>query len=350
MRLVRLALVATALVAAIVPLPARLVESWYSRGIYPSIQTTLTPLSNQITFALLDVAAAALLLGLLTAFVRWSRATGFVRAAIRLTTTMVGLAAAIYLLFLALWGLNYRRVPLEARLAFEESRVNPAAARALGEHAAREVNRMYGAAHAAPQHGPSLQHAFVSAQTFLGSDSGAVPGVPKRSVLGWYFRTAAIDGMTDPFFLEIIINPDLLAFERPFVTAHEWAHLAGYAHEAEANFIAWLTCMQGDALARYSGWFAIYEHVVASLPREDRLALGKLLDPGPRNDLEESTKRYMRSLPVVRDTTRDVYDTYLRANRVSEGIASYSGVVRLLLGAGVPAEGAPRLRQESSGD
>jgi hypothetical protein len=40
----------------------------------------------------------------------------------------------------------------------------------------------------------------------------------------------------------------------------------------------------------------------------------------------------------VRDTARDVYDSYLRANRVREGIASYTGVVRLLLGAGV-AEG-----------
>ena len=53
--------------------------------------------------------------------------------------------------------------------------------------------------------------------------------------------------MTNPFFLEVIINPDLLPFEQPFVLAHEWAHLAGYADESEANFVAWLTCVQGDA-------------------------------------------------------------------------------------------------------
>jgi hypothetical protein len=39
-----------------------------------------------------------------------------------------------------------------------------------------------------------------------------------------------------------------------------------------------------------------------------------------------------------------VYDTYLRANRVNEGIASYSAVVRLMLGAGVLTEATPRLR------
>ena len=32
--------------------------------------------------------------------------------------------------------------------------------------------------------------------------------------------------------------PDLLPFERPFVLAHEWAHLAGHADEAEASAVA----------------------------------------------------------------------------------------------------------------
>ena len=345
MRLLRLAIVLTALVAAIVPLPSRLVEAWYTRGLYPAIQATLTPLSNKVTFALLDVAAGALLVWLLVAFVRRLRSAGLIHATIRLLVTLISTAGAVYLLFLALWGLNYRRVPLEARLQFDESRITAAAARALGEHAAREINATYSAAHASIQEEPSLAAAFVSAQQFLGSARMAVPGVPKRSLLGWYFRTAAIDGMTDPFFLEVMINPDLLPFEQPFVTAHEWAHLAGYAHEAEANFVAWLTCVRGNALGRYSGWFAIYEHVAASLPKPDRSALGSLLDPGPRQDLQASAKRYMRSSPIVRDTTREVYDTYLRANRVNEGIASYSAVVRLMLGAGVPGEGAPRLRE-----
>ena len=46
--------------------------------------------------------------------------------------------------------------------------------------------------------------------------------------------------MTDPFLLETLLAPDLLDVERPFVIAHEWAHLAGYADESEANFVAWL--------------------------------------------------------------------------------------------------------------
>jgi hypothetical protein len=206
------------------------------------------------------------------------------------------------------------------------------------------VNTTYAAAHATVQDEPTLETAFASAQQTLGSSRSAVPGVPKRSLLELYFRTAAIDGMTDPYYLEVIINPDALPFERPFITSHEWAHLAGHAHEAEANFLAWLTCTRGNALARYSGWLAIYEHVAGSMSKADRTALAAKLDPGPRQDLQEASKRYLRSSPVVRNTTREVYDTYLRANRVNEGIASYSAVVRLMLGADVLAEGSPRLR------
>jgi len=344
MRLVRLAIVLLALVVAFVPLPERLVEAWYSRGLYPSIQATVTSFTNRAPIALLDVAIIVLLVALVFVFWRRVRAVGFVRALARCARSFVTLGAVGYLAFLALWGLNYRRVALQTRLDFDQARITREAARQLGEHAVRSVNAEHASAHAAPQQGPSLEAAFASAQQVLGSSRLAVPGVPKRSLLGFYFRAAAIDGMTDPFFLEVIVNPDTLPFERPFVVAHEWAHLAGYAHEAEANLVAWLTCTQGDARARYSGWLAIYEHTAASLPKVDRSALAVMLEPGPRHDLDEVVRRYRRSSPLVRDAARDVYDTYLRANRVEEGITSYSAVVRLMLGAGLKQGQVPRLR------
>jgi hypothetical protein len=40
----------------------------------------------------------------------------------------------------------------------------------------------------------------------------------------------------------------------------------------------------------------------------------------------------LRARPVVRRAARDVYDSYLKANRVEQGIDSYEAVVRLVLG------------------
>ena len=164
--------------------------------------------------------------------------------------------------------------------------------------------------------------------------TGRVPGTEK----------VAIDGMTDPFFLEIIVNPDLLPSERPFVIAHEWAHIAGFADEAEANFIAWLTCLRASPAAQYSAWLSAYQHVSSGLPPEDRRALAGALSPAVRADLIAERERFNRSSPAVRTAARGAYDTYLRANRIEDGIASYNAVVRLMLGTSLDADWNPRLR------
>jgi hypothetical protein len=336
----RIALIAVALTLALVPLPAPLVERWYSRGVYPPLQSAVTGATNLVPFALLDAAAAALLLLALAGL--W-RASGW-RARLRwLATRVLAAAAVTYILFVALWGLNYRRQPLEEKLDYDASRVTRDALVGLASTAATRANAGHAAAHADSPDAEPLARAFSETVLALGAPRPARVGIPKRSALSLFFRQAAVDGMTDPWFLEIILNPDLLPIERPIVLAHEWAHLAGYADESEANFVAWLACQRGGALARYSAALSTYGHASAALSREDRRAL-PTLDPGPRADLRAIAERYERASPVVRDASRDVYDSYLKANRVEEGIAAYGEVVQLMLGTGFDAEGVPRLR------
>src|SRR5215510_11427393 len=76
---------------------------------------------------------------------------------------------------------------------------------------------------------------------------------------------ADVAGMTDPYFLETFVASDLLPFERPFVVAHEWGHLAGFADEGDANFLAWLTCLHGTPAHQYSGWLSLYSEIVSGL-------------------------------------------------------------------------------------
>jgi hypothetical protein len=275
--------------------------------------------------------------------VRRVRTVGLVRAMVSGAIVLLTWIAFIYLVFLALWGLNYRRLPLEAKLDYDTARVTAQAARAFAGTAAGLVNGGYDGAHAAQQDDESLARGFAEAQQILGASRLAVPGIPKPSLVGFYFRYAAVDGMTDPIFLEVILNPDVLPFERPFVLAHEWAHLAGYADESEANFVAWLACSRGDAAARYSGWLAAYQHTLAAIPRRDRASLPPL-GAGPRADLRAMRERYERSSPVVRNAARGVYDSYLKANRVEGGIANYDLVVRLLLGTSFDERWTPRTR------
>jgi hypothetical protein len=336
-------LLLVAVIGAVAPLPPETVERIYSMRLYLDVQSVLTTASNQFPIALLDVAVGCLLIAALVMVRSRVRLLGVRRAFIWNSVTAVKTAAAVYLLFLVLWGFNYRRVPLEQKLDYDRARLTREAAIAFANTAVAGINAGYAAAHASPPDMHALEASFGEAQGALGATSLAVTGVPKRSLLTFYFRRAAIDGMTDPLFLEIIVNPDVLEFERPFVIAHEWGHLAGYANEAEANFVAWMTCVRGDAPARYSGWLAAYQHTVSALPRPDRSGVNAL-DPGPMEDLRAISARYDRSSPVVRQAARGVYDEYLKANRVAEGIASYDAVVRLMVGTRFDARWTPARR------
>jgi uncharacterized protein DUF3810 len=334
----RAALIVIAAAAALTPLPAGAVERWYSRGFYPRLQAAITPVSNLIPFALFDIGIAAAMVATIV-WLRRHRPFKIGRAAMAL----LAMLAAIYLLFLALWGFNYRRQPLEQKVMFDRSRVSPDAALRLASEAVRQANGLHAEAHRTAFNADALYRAATDVHRALGGGFAFEAGVPKPSALSWYFRKAAIDGMTDPFFLEVILNPDVLEFERPWVLSHEWGHLAGYAQESEANYFAWLTCARGDALARYSGWLVAFEHAAGVLDRERRRSLPPL-EPGPIDDIRAMQARYRRSTRVVRNAARGIYDSYLRANRVSDGIANYSAVLQLMLGTELDPRGNPRLR------
>ena len=165
------------------------------------------------------------------------------------------------------------------------------------------------------------------------SHRDVVPAQPKHTLLDWYFRRAGVDGMTDPFFLETLVARGILPFERAFVVAHEWSHLAGIADEGEANFTAWLACVSGSDANAYSGWLFLYGELARAVPASDRAALATSLGSGARADLRAIRERYLRDVNRrVSDAGWRVYDSYLKANRVQAGTASYDEVVRLVLG------------------
>ena len=346
MRYAGAAIVACAAALAALPLPAPLVERLYSRGLYPRLQPVVTTVSGLVPFALFDVAAVVILALSVWRVVAWRRAH-VPRLALRIAVAAVVGASVIYLWFLLFWGLNYRRVPLEQQLEYDPARITRQSGLDFARAAIVRANALRSApapnSSWSPPDDESLRYALSEVQQQLGAPNFAV-SAPKWSLLQLYFRTAAIDGMTDPFFLEVILNPDMLPSERPFTLAHEWAHLAGYAGESEANFLAWLACIRASPSSQYSGWLSAYQQVASGLPLQDRRALAAELSPAVVADLTAERARFARSSERVRVVARGAYDTYLRANRIEEGIANYNAVVRLMLGTSFDERWKPKLR------
>jgi uncharacterized protein DUF3810 len=336
---IKSAVIAAALAGALIPFSPSFIERWYSTGLYPNVQRVVTPVTNLVPFALFDVLTVVAFVCALIALVRSVREARRLRRWSRLLTTGLNLltaAAAVYLAFLVLWGFNYRRVPMTSRLIVERSAPNEDAVAALGLQAVQQINALYDAAHAAgdtpPWRDDRLRAAYETVQGFLTDAPRAVPGRLKQTIFGPYFRWTSVDGMVDPFALEVMANPDLLPIERPFVAAHEWAHLAGYADESEANFVGWLTCLRAGEAAQYSGWLYLYWQLANEASAKTRQQLADALAPGPRRDLDAIVERLRRGqLPALRRSSWMVYDTYLKANRVEAGVRSYDLVVTLIL-------------------
>ncbi len=336
----RLALIAVAILAATAPIAPDLVERYYSTGLFPVLQGAATGVSNLASVALLDVliiAAVTWLIGQVARIVVARKRIGWVAAAFRALANIATAAAVFYLAFLVMWGLNYRRVPMLRKVGFEPGRVTPEAALDLAYNTVEQVNGLYSYAHARETSDvsidPSLASAFADAQHALGLRRLAQPARPKTSILDLYFKSAGVDGMTDPFMLETLVAADLLPFERPQVIAHEWAHLAGFADEGEANFVGWLTCLRAPNATKYSGWLFLYGEVASSLKPDERADVASRLADGPRADLRAVANRIRQHLrPAVANAGWRVYDRYLKANRVDAGVRSYAEVVRLVLG------------------
>lgn len=308
------------------------------------MQAIVTPLSAWLPAAALDVLIASVVAGAVWALWR-AQST---RRWLTLIVTLLAVAAGFWLTFLGLWGWHYQVPTLEARLAIGPDDLAPPRGEAFAAATVAQLNALHGEAHATAwpsrdQLPAALQPSLARVLPALGVPGAPVLPSPRRTLLDGYFRAAGIDGMTNPFGLEVIVNSRLLPVELPALTAHEYAHLAGFADESDAGVVAWLVCQDGSAAFRYSGALAVLPHLVAGLPRDVRRRVLASLEEGPRADLEAIAARLAEQRPWVHALAWTSYDRFLRANRVSEGVARYDAVARVLIGAADPATG--RLRR-----
>ncbi len=336
----QLTLLAVAALVALLPPGAVTIERWYARWLYPIIQANLTSLSNRSPIALFDVSIVVFILIAITIWIRsirLARQKQAMRSLWRGFVATLTLLAVVYLWFLASWGLNYARPPLESTMKFDAARVTPEAVRRLAEHAIDRANQTHAPGHAAGfpaiRHAPELLIAALhQVEKEFGRPRPTVMAIPKWSIFSPFYRASGVSGQLGPFFLETLVNPDLTGPERPAVLAHEWAHLSGYAPESDASFIGLLAALRAGPASEYSAWLDLVSESVNQLqPVTQRIVLQDLAQ-GPRDDQAAIRERLKQLVRPVQEAAWSSYDRMLKSQGVEEGIQSYSRVIQLLIG------------------
>lgn len=158
---------------------------------------------------------------------------------------------------------------------------------------------------------------------------------PKGLVYSRPFSNMGVTGIYSPFTIEANYNSEMTPYNLPFTACHELSHLKGYMNESEANFIAFLACVNSDNLAfQRSGYMLAWVYAGNQLYKVDRNTFNEL-----RTRLPEDTKKefddnnlfwdkYETKASEVQDT---INDEYLKEHGIPEGIQSYNLVVELML-------------------
>lgn len=188
----------------------------------------------------------------------------------------------------------------------------------------------------------------------LGEDYPRLAGYyprPKALLSSDFMCQQHMQGYYFPFSMEANYNDVMHILNIPSTMCHELAHLKGYIYEDEANFIAYLACVQAeDAFFRYAGYLSVLTYLSNDLYKareEDPAAFEEAAAAIPpaavdgqvwmdnvfvtQEEWDRINKKALIDTETV-DKAADVFiDTNLKVNGISDGKASYSRVVRLLL-------------------
>ena len=321
----------------LLPLSPALVDSLYTRGLYRGIAAALVPLTGSVPLPVTPIVIAALLIWLvLSVVLRRHKRRGW-RAALHGLYGLFITVATLGALFIVIWGANYGRTPLETRLKLStDTEPSMLDIISLTESLGNIIRQTETAK-------PSWDADVAAAQTSLKRVTEQLEGRPvtlpryvKRTPPGVLLYTGRATGITIPWTLEAYVD-SALPYSFQLATAlHENAHIAGFAGEAEADFVTGLAGLTAESPSvRYSTALSLFERSLQGLTPERTAPTFEDLPARAKKDLRELRQAYSRHQPpelITRAEAR-IYDTYLRAQGVGAGIADYDRVSVLLMAA-----------------
>ena len=325
-------------------------ETCYSSTIYPVITQILTHLTNWMPFSLTEVLVIALmafgLIGIVLAILRKWQFKKFI-------ALLIQLLALIYVCFYLFWGFNYYRLPITKRMDLPAVAIDSTMFRMTLSQVLDEANAAYVPIRNLDkdQIDHAIERGFKRVAQQLNLDLPGGLRNPKTLLFNIFLDKTLTSGFFSPITHELHINKSLLFVEYPFTLAHEKSHQMGIANEAEANFLAYLVCLaSGDPAAQYSARMEVLGEFLGRGRRilSDYADFRARIAPGIVADFRAINQRWRRHQGAVSKVSSQAYDRYLKANRISEGIENYRGVVEMVIRWKTGADGGMEIKNPAS--
>jgi len=321
------------------------VEGVYSTGIYPVVAVVFRFITGWVPFSLGDVmyfAATVWLLIRLIALIRLlilRRATwrgfgyGLVKTAARVLW--------IYVIFNALWGLNYDRYGISYQLKLVPDKYSTNELKHLTTELLDRVNASRKALGDSVVAYPPYKTVFTLADNAYGEVTKRYPFLRytgrsvKHSIYSELDNYFGFLGYYNPFTGEAQVNTNVPPFVIPYTVCHEMAHQLGYGSESEANFVGYLSARASkDSIFHYSTYFDLFSYANGELFARDSAAARsnyRQLDTLVKRDYR-TYRDFLRGYQnKIEPLIRLFYGEYLKANNQPKGMETYDEVVAWLI-------------------
>ncbi|MEK7253907.1 MAG: DUF3810 family protein, partial [Bacteroidota bacterium] len=241
------------------------VENFYSRGIFTYLRRSIDFLTGWMPFALVYVFAIGLLFFIGYQTFKWVKNKNGWRSKLLVSLHYsLAFAGGVVFFFLALWGYNYDRVPLEKAVGISPDTLSTNELRLELDAATADMVRLRALL-------PGISDSAIADDLMpvdlenevreelkkcLAQFGYPSPGSVRGRILapkGLLLRLSTA-GIYIPFTGEGHVDGGLHHLQLPFVLAHEMSHGYGFGDEGTCNFLAYLALTQSEnAYLRYVG-------------------------------------------------------------------------------------------------
>lgn len=343
--LVMVVLLIISVTVNIISIYSTVFSDFFNLKVAPFFRFILAKVTGILPFSLAEILIILLpiIVGLLLFLtVRISRQDGIKK--IRFVLTLISVIAYIYVSFVFTFSTAYRVTRLEDNLGLERGNISKEQLKSVSELLVNELTPLTEQITYGEDKFSEMPYSFKELNELL-NDAYArltekydfvskLRSNVKKVMLSEPMTYTHISGVYTFFTGEANVNVNFPDYTLPFTMAHEMAHQRGIAREDEANFVAFLVCLESsDSYIRYSAYLNMYEYIANSLYRADKDMYKEVYMTLPdtiRAELiaySEFFDKYRDN--VASDISDKVNDSYLVSQGQTSGTRSYGLVTEL---------------------